>query len=536
MAIKIARKGFYQGFSRPVTVVSKILIGTLILWAVVFPEKAGSTLAALQSQSTSFFGAWYIWITAYFVILCLGLAIYPKSGRTLLGQAGDKPEFSNFSWLSMMFGAGIGVGMLTFSTAEPLFHFVNSPDVILGNSESADAGNVRNAYKWAFLHYGLTPWAIYGIVGLSLAFFTYNRGRPLTIRSGLRPLFGKSLDGGFGHAVDIAAIIATIIGIGVTLGYGVAQLATGVFKITGVEWLSQNGEPSLAGLLFCLALIILVSILSALSGIGRGIKWLSNVNMGLSVFLLLFFMLFGASLFAFKTFFLTIWDYLLAFPAMAFTVYGGGDETREALKSWQGGNTIFYWAWWIAFAPFVGLFLARVSRGRTIREFIVGAMIVPCLVCLTWLVLVGGTAISLELDGTAGGKIMNAHSSAQLYETIEFMLSPGGIKAMSIVIVVLLLTYLVTSADSAILIINTIASGGDESGKHPKHIILWGLILGAVVGVLLRTGGIDALKSAMIIGAVPFSIVMALMGFALAKAIFFPGSAAAAIVADTPEP
>lgn len=528
MPIKIARKGFYAGFSRPVTLISKVLIGALILWAVIFPKEAGAILKSLQSQSTGIFGAWYVLVTAFFVIVCLLLALHPKSGKTKLGKPGETPEFSNFSWLSMMFGAGIGVGMLTYSTAEPIFHFANNPDVIQGLSTAADADNVRNAYKWAFLHYGLTPWAIYGIVGLSLAFFSYNRGRALTIRSGLRPLFGKALDGGFGHAVDIAAIVATIIGIGVTLGYGVSQLASGIFNITGMDWLIFEDKPSLVGLLLSLVLIIAVSIMSALSGIGKGIKWLSNINMGLSIFLLLFFVFFGASLFAFKAFFITIWDYLMNFPAMAVTVYSGGDETAEALKTWQGGWTIFYWAWWIAFAPFVGLFLARVSRGRSIREFVMGAMIVPALICLVWLVLVGGTAISLELDGTAGGSIINADISAQLFQTVNLLLSPGGAVALSVVIVILLLTYLVTSADSAILIINTIASGGDAAEKHPKHIIIWGLILGAVVGVLLKSGGLAALRSAMIIGALPFSAVMALMGFALVKALFFPR-------ADAPE-
>ncbi len=523
MPIKIARKGFYQGFSRPVTVVSKFLIGALILWAVVFPQSAGDVLSALQSKSTGVFGAWYIWVTAWFVTLCIGLALWPKSGRIRLGAPDERPEFSNFSWLSMMFGAGIGVGMLTFSTAEPLFHFTNSPDVILGNSTAANADNVRNAYKWAFLHYGLTPWSIYGIVGLSLAFFSYNRGRSLTIRSGLRPIFGRALDGALGHAVDIAAIIATIIGIGVTLGYGVSQLATGFHKIIGADWMMNAGKPGIAALLISLTLIVVVSIGSALSGIGRGIKWLSNVNMGLSIFLLLFFLVFGSAVFAFKAFFITLWDYLINFPKMAVTVYGGGaDETAQALKSWQGSWSIFYWAWWIAFAPFVGLFLARVSRGRTIREFVLGAMIVPALVCLTWLVVVGGTAMSLELDGTAGGAILNADISAQLFSTIDFLVSPAAALALAVIIVILLVTFLVTSADSAILIINTIASGGDESGKHPKHIIIWGVILGAVVGVLLKSGGLDALRSAMIIGALPFSLVMALMGIALIKAIVFP--------------
>lgn len=521
MSINIATSGFYVGFSRPVAIISKVLIGLLILWAVLFPQQAGDILHEMQTTSTALFGAWYVYVSAFFVIICLALALIPKSGKTVLGQPDETPEFSNFSWLSMMFGAGIGVGMLTYSTAEPIFHFANNPDVIKGLTTARGADNIRMAYKWAFLHYGLTPWACYSVVGLSLAYFSFNRGMPLTIRSGLRPLFGKSLSGPLGHAVDIAAILATIIGIGVTLGYGVSQFASGLFNITGAEWIVVNGKPSIPALLSCLAAIIFVSVLSAMSGVGKGIKWLSNINMGLSIFLLLFFVLFGAALFAFKTFFTTIWDYTLALPAMSFTVWGGGGEVGDALKAWQGSWSVFYWAWWIAFAPFVGLFLSRVSRGRTIRAFVLGAMIVPSLICLTWFVLVGGTAINLELSGVASGSIIEADISAQLFQTINLMLTPERAVAMSMVIVLLLLTYLVTSADSAILIINTIASGGDENEKHPKHIIVWGVILGLTVGVLLVAGGMDALRSAMIVGALPFSAVMALTGISMVKALFF---------------
>jgi len=308
----------------------------------------------------------------------------------------------------MMFGAGIGVGMLTYSTAEPIFHFANNPDVIKGLSDPQDPNNVRNAYKWAMLHYGITPWACYGIVGMALGYFAYNRKQPLSFRSSLKPLFGKYLEGGLGHIVDIVAILATVIGVGVTIGYGVSQFASGVFNITGFEWISAgNGKPTLLAQLIALVVIISASVWSALSGVNKGIKWLSNINMGLSFFLLLFFAIFGATLFAFRQFFVTIWDYLLAIPVMSFTVWPEG-----ALSDWQGAWTIFYWAWWIAFAPFVGLFLARVSRGRSIREYVLGAMFIPAAMGLAWFVLVGGTAIDLELSGIAKGSIINADISS----------------------------------------------------------------------------------------------------------------------------
>ncbi len=521
-----AESGFYEGFNQIVAISPKILIAALIIWTAIMPDVAGALLLDLQNWSIATFGGWYIYVTAFFVIVCLSLGFWPKTGKIRLGKDNEPPEFSRFSWFTMMFSAGIGVGMLTYSTAEPIFHFANNPDTIKGLSTALDADNVRNAYKWALLHYALTPWACYGIVGMALGYFSYNRGLPLTIRSSLQPLFGKSIEGALGHVIDVVAIIATIIGVSVTIGYGVSQFASGLFNITGMEWLSAGaGKPTLMAQLFALLIIMVASTVSAMSGINKGIKWLSNINMNLSFFLLAFFLIFGAAVFAFKTFFYAIWDYLLALPAMSFTVWSdNGTEPSTSLASWQGAWSIFYWAWWIAFAPFVGLFLARVSRGRTIREYVLGAMLVPTLMCLTWFALVGGTAIDLELSGVANGAIVNADISAQLFETLNLMLSPELAIAMSIVVVTLLLTYLVTSADSAILIITTIASAGDESQKDRKHIIIWGLIFTALITALLTAGGLDALRSAMIVGALPFSIVMALMGISIVKALVFDGA------------
>lgn len=521
--IVTAPSGFYKGFNKTVTIVPKIIVGALIIWAGFFPTEAGNVLARIQIQTTSLFGAWYIYVTAFYLVTCLLLALWPKSAAIRLGSPGEKPEFSKFSWFSMMFGAGIGIGMLTYSTAEPIFHFANNPDVIMGNADGLSENNIHYAYKWALLHYGLTPWGCYSIVGMALAYFSYNRGLPLTIRTALQPILGNLTSGPIGNIIDIVAIIATIIGVGVTIGYGVSQFAFGMHHISGADWIiGENGKPAVAALLIALGIVMVCSMLSAMSGVGRGIKWLSNINMALSIFLLAFFAIFGATLFAFKEFFIGTWTYLVNLPMMSVTVWeNAGTPIDSALAAWQGDWTIFYWAWWIAFAPFVGLFLARVSRGRTIREYVLGAMIVPSLMCFTWFFLIGGTAISLELSGIAKGAIVNADLSAQLYETINLMLTPDLAIAMSVVIVTLLLTYLVTSADSAILIINTIASGGDDTHKQAKHIIIWSIILTSVVAALLVAGGMDALRSAMIIGALPFSIVVALMALALVKALIF---------------
>ncbi|MEP3628704.1 MAG: BCCT family transporter [Hyphomicrobiales bacterium] len=527
LPIDTAESGFYAGFNQIVTVGSKILIGVLILWAAVWSEQAGNVLKSIRSAVDANTGSWYMYVMTFYILVCLALALWPATGKLKLGKPEDKPEFSSFSWFSMMFGAGIGIGMLTYATGEPLFHFGTNPEVIQGITEGSAENNVRSAYKWSFLHWGFSAWGCYAIVGLSLAFFAYSRGLPLTIRSGLVPLFGKSLSGPLGHVIDIVSVIATILGVSVTIGYGVSQFASGMFNITGATWMMDaEGSPTVSAMLFALIVVMVASTLSALSGVGKGIKWLSNINMGLSFFILAFFLVFGSTFFGLKALVVGMWDYILALPAMSVTVWSGdGDAESVASKlaGWQGGWTIFYWAWWVAFAPFVGLFLARISKGRTVREYVLGAMIVPSVMCFVWFAIVGGTAIDLTLNGGAGDAITGAGLSSQLFAMINFMLSPSLATIMSIIIVILLLTYLVTSADSAVLIINTIAAAGDARQKPKVHIIFWGAALTTVIGVLLVAGGLSAINTAMIIAALPFSAVMALMGIALFKALIRDG-------------
>ena len=527
LPIALDTGGFYEGFNKIVALGSKVAIGLLILWAAVWPDQAGAFLKSIRGTIDSNTGAWYMYVMSFYIVVCLGLAIWPATGKLKLGAPEDKPEFSSFSWFSMMFGAGIGIGMLTYATAEPLYHFATNPDVIRGYAEGSAADNVRSAYKWSFLHWGFSAWGCYAIVGLSLGFFSYSRGLPLTIRSGLTPLFGKALSGPLGHIIDIVSVVATILGVSVTLGYGVSQFASGVFNITGSDWMmNAEGAPTNIAMIIALVIVMCASTLSALSGVGKGIKWLSNINMGLSFFILAFFLVFGSTAFAFKALFIGLWDYIIALPSMSMTVWSGdGNAESEASKlaGWQGGWTIFYWAWWIAFAPFVGLFLARISKGRTFREYVLGAMIVPSIMCFVWFAFAGGTAIDLTLNGGAGDAITSVGISSQLFAMINYMLSPALATAMSFIIVILLMTYLVTSADSAVLIINTIAAGGDASQKPKMHIVVWGAILTFVIGALLLAGGLGAINTAMIICALPFSAVMALMGISLIKAVVSDG-------------
>jgi choline-glycine betaine transporter len=262
-------------------------------------------------------------------------------------------------------------------------------------------------------------------------------------------------------------------------------------------------------------------MMSALSGLGRGIKWLSNLNMVLSWVLLLIFLVFGATLFAGEVFVQGILDYLAALPAMSSTIWSDSSTQKDlALAQWQSNWTIFYWAWWIAFTPFVGLFLARVSRGRTLREYAVGAIIMPSLMCFAWLCIIGGTALDLELSGVAQGAIINADLSAQLFATVDVLFQSAWVFPVACLCVVLLLTYLITSADSAVLVVNTIVSGGVEQEHASPHIVLWSLLLGLIIITLLLAGGLDALRSVMIIGALPFSGVMFLMMLSLLTAMW----------------
>ena len=529
LPIKTAASGFYKGFTKDVTVTAKILVGALIIWAIAFPDQAASVLGSINGFILASFSYWYVYAMAFFVVLCFLLALWPSAGRMRLGLETDRPEFSNFSWFSMMFGAGIGIGMLTFATAEPMYHWASNPSTIMGQTEGSTAGNVRSAYVWSFTHWGLAAWASYAIVGLALGFFSYRRGLPLTIRSALTPIFGAKLSGPIGHTVDVVAVVATVLGVAQTLGFGVEQFVSGLVRIGFGDWLQVTAadgsvSSSTMGIVVALVVIMGASTLSALSGVGKGIKWLSNINMGLSFFILAFFLAFGSTFFGLQALFVGLWDYLASIPGNILTVWSAdGTEQGDALAGWQGGWTIFYWAWWIAFAPFFGVFLARISKGRTIREYVLGAMIIPALMCFVWFAIVGGTAIDLELNGAANGAITGAGQADQLFAMLAVILSESLAWIMSVIVVILLLTYLVTSADSAVLIINTINAAGDEGPKARPHILFWGAALAFVVGGLIIAGGLGAIQTAMVIGALPFSFVMVLMGIALVKAIWRDG-------------
>lgn len=523
LPIETHDSGFYDGFSRAVTIPAKLIVALIIGWAIFFPVRAKETLDLANSSIISTFSGWYIYLVAALMLVCLALALVPRTGRLRIGAAEEKPEFSRFSWFAMLFGAGIGIGMLTYSTGEPLAHFSNNPDIIRGTIEARTAEAVRPAYIYTFLHWGFAAWCTYALVGLAIGYVSFRRNLPLTIRSALTPLFGKAMSGNAGHAVDIVAVVATILGVSVTMGLGVEQFVAGLHRIGMGDWLlSAEGTASTAAIIVALLVLVGASTMSALSGVGRGIKWLSNLNMGLSFALLALFLIAGSGMLGLTLFATGLWDYLVTLPANSLTLFrNGGDDVSAALVQWQLDWSVFYWAWWIAFAPFVGMFIARISRGRTIREYVIGVTLVPSLMCFAWMALAGGTAIDLELSGAAGGTIVDAGISDQLFATLAVLLSPELALIVSALVVLLLMTYLITSVDSAILIINTINGAGEGEDQPQYHILFWGGALAFMVGSMLILGGIDAIRITMILGALPFSFVTALMAIAITKAVIY---------------
>tara|TARA_B100000678_G_scaffold49832_2_gene39578 strand:+ start:225 stop:1907 length:1683 start_codon:yes stop_codon:yes gene_type:complete len=522
LPIKTASRGFYDGFSREVTIPSKVIVSLLIMWAIFFPVSASETLSAANSSIIATFSGWYVYLVAFLMFTCFVLALFPQSGTLRIGNPGEKPEFGRFSWFAMLFGAGIGIGMLTYSTGEPLAHFSNNPDIIRGLVDARTAEAVRPAYIYTFLHWGFAAWGTYALVGLAIGYVAYRRNLPLTIRSALAPLFGLRLSGVWGHLVDIVAVVATILGVAVTMGIGVEQFVMGLARLGVGDWLlDPDGSSSIAAVILSLLVLVGASTISALSGVGRGIKWLSNLNMGLSFALLALFAIVGSAFGGLKLLGVGVWDYLRTLVPNSLTLFDAGGEFGDALVQWQLDWSVFYWAWWIAFAPFVGMFIARISRGRTIREYVFGVVLVPSLMCFFWMAMVGGTAIDLELSGAAQGSIVNAAMSDQLFATLAVLLDPAVAAVVSGLVVLLLMTYLITSADSAILIVNTINGAGESESERNHHILFWGVALAFVVGSMLILGGIDAIRITMIIGALPFSFVVAIMGVSILKAVIY---------------
>lgn len=509
-----------------------MIISALVIWIAALPAQSAYYLTKLCDFLLGNFSSWYFLSMSVFVIACSLLALWPAAGRLRLGAADDRPEFSSLAWYSMIFSAGMGVGIITWGVAEPIYHLNNNPDVIRGLTDAGSQNNLMNTYKWTFFHWGVSAWAAYAICGLSLAYFAYRRGLPLSFRSPLIALFGERLAGPLGWLVNILAVVVTVLGIAHTLGAGAVQLVSSVQRIALADLFQYSGwTGAFTGLV--ITIIVAASIVSASSGTGRGIKWFSVTNVVLSILLLCAFLIYGSTWLELRMFVECIVDYVINLPILLFSVWTpDGTERGDELAQWQGIWTIFHLAWWIVFAPFAGLFLARISKGRTIREFVVGTMIVPAIMSFLWFTWAGGTAIELEMTGVAQGAINSAPDASKIFTMAELLASPASGFVMSLVIVVLLMTYMITSADSAIYVICIVVPTGDESRNARSNAIIWGLAIGTITATMLLVDGMSALQTAMVVCAAPFTAVILLVSVSLIKEVITDGRTSFLLVAE----
>ena len=423
----------------------------------------------------------------------------------------------------MLFSAGVGIGLLFFSIAEPLFYFDNTEAWKYPNNPFADQAGVTalndqraiHAMRVTYFHWGFHAWAVYVMVGLCLAYFAFRKKLPLTLRSALYPVFGERIYGPIGHAVDLLAVFGTVFGVATSLGLGVSQMAAGLNVLFGID-------PGTMTQIILIAIISVVATMSAVSGVGNGIRIISEWNIYLSIVLVAFFLFAGPTEWLMGFFVTTIGDYLWNAVPMGFWVAGEAGD-----KAWQGGWTIFYWGWWISWAPFVGMFIARISRGRTIREFMVGVMFVPTTIAFFWLCIFGGNALYMEIQAAASGggtaglldMVRNWNLPSALFGTIERLTDINWLSwAMSALATLLLATWFITSSDSGTLVITTMLSMGDDNPPQ-KFRIIWGMGEGLVAAVLLLAGGLKALQTASIAAALPVSVIMLMMTYGLCKSL-----------------
>ena len=496
-----AESGFLKGLNPTVAIVSKTLVVVFVLFGALMTDTASEAFTALKDDILFAFKWYYIGIVAFFLFFVVWLYFSPF-GHIRLGDDDERPEYSYFTWFAMLFGAGMGIGLVFWSIAEPIYHFQANPFISEGGTPQA----AQTAMRIAFFHWGLHPWAIYVVVGLSLAYFSYRKKLPLTIRSTLYPLIGERIYGPIGHAADILAVFGTVFGVATSLGLGVQQMNTGLNHLFGME-------ISTANQLLLIAAITTIATASVASGVGRGIRILSELNLWLSFLILAFFLAFGPTRYLLGSLLQNIGDY--ASHVISLSLWT--DANRHS--PWQGGWTAFYWGWWIAWAPFVGMFVARISRGRTIREFILGVLLVPTLLTFIWLTLFGGTALHMELFGDGGiVAAVKSDLTLALYATFEGMGLGWLGTAAAAVATLLIATYFITSSDSGTLVVNTILSVGDEEPPL-LHRVFWGLSEGVVAAVLLLAGGLSALQTASITAALPFSFIMLAMCYGLVVAL-----------------
>ena len=475
---------------------ASLLIALFLLIGVLFPERADAIFGRLQGAIVHGFGWFYILAVAGFLIAVVFLAA-SRYGRLKLGPDDSEPDYSYPTWMAMLFAAGMGIGLMFFAVAEPIQHFAQPPDV---EPDTLDAA--RQAMVITFFHWGVHAWAIYGVVGLSLAYFCFRYNLPLTVRSGLYPLLGERTKGRLGDAVDIFAICGTLFGIATSLGFGVLQINAGLNYLLGVPqeaWVQ----------VILIAVVTAMATASVMSGLDVGIRRLSELNLLMAIALMLFVLAVGPTGFLLNAFAQNLGNYLDNFFSRTFNIYAY--QPSEWMSSW----TLFYWAWWIAWSPFVGMFIARISRGRTVREFLTGVLLVPAAFTFLWMTVFGNTAISLDM-GQAAGQISAAVGedvSTALFKFLEHLPWPGVTSTLAVMLVAI---FFVTSSDSGSLVVDTIAAGGEVDTPAWQRLY-WCSLEGVAAALLLLAGGLSALQTATLVSALPFSFIMILLVFGLVR-------------------
>ncbi len=502
MAKKIVRSDerkpiFGLEVNGPVFFTSALIIICSVALTLIFKKQAESCFDIIKNFIANKTGWLFILAVNVFVVFVLFVA-FSKFGKLRIGGKKARPEFSTLAWFSMLFSAGMGIGLLFWSIAEPVYHF-NAPPMAQGGTVQA----AKEAMKVTFLHWGLHAWGIYALVGLSLAYFTYSRGLPLTIRSVFYPFLGDRIHGRIGDIIDIFAVMATLFGLATSLGLGVKQVAAGLGHVFGVDSGVNTQVMLIIG-------ITLVATISVVTGVEKGVKFLSEMNMRIAVLLLLLVVVLGPTVFILKSFIQNTGNYagnLIDLSTWAESYTG---------TQWQNSWTIFYWGWWIAWSPFVGMFIARVSKGRTIKEFVLGVLIVPTLITFFWITAFGGTSLHELL----GGNPTIANGVNENVATALFVFLEGFPFAtvLNVIAIVLIISFFVTSSDSGSLVIDSLTSGGKIDAPVAQRIF-WALAEGAVAAVLLLGGGLKALQTASIATGLPFTIILLVMCYSLYKGL-----------------
>ncbi|TFD66179.1 BCCT family transporter [Cryobacterium sp. Hb1] len=480
------------------------IILAVVIVAIAFPVRTGSVLALLQGWVVAGLGPYYVVIVAAFVVFAIWMGL-SRFGDIKLGKDDDEPEFGLMSWFSMLFAAGMGIGLVFWGASEPLTFFTTPKPGVTGDSADLAAA----AMTQTFLHWGFHAWAIYAVVGLALAYSIHRKGRPVSIRWALEPLLGtRRVKGRLGDAIDVIAIVGTLFGVATSLGLGVKQIAA------GLSYLGVVGEVTNTLLIVLIIVITIIATASVVSGVGKGIKWLSNINLGMAGLLLVAVLLLGPTMYLLRMLVQSVGGY---FENVVGLTFDTGAFTGESGLDFQGAWTIFYWGWWISWAPFVGVFIARISRGRTVRQFIAGVLLVPTLVTFVWFAVMGGSAIRQAWEGDGGG--LFDPNVGIIPENVLFNFLgtlPFGV-ILSVLAVIIIAIFFITSADSGSLVIDMLASGGDTNPPKWSRI-MWAGLGGLVAIALLLAGGLAALQTGAILTAIPVSIVMIGMCIAIYKA------------------